>query len=578
MGVPRFFPWLSKKFPQSITNVKHHNQIVNEVDNLCIDCNGCYHPIAQKVYRYGEKHGLRRGERRKPWYRQNRECYDNIWSEIMSLALLTRVRKRIVLCVDGVAPHSKIVQQRQRRFKNVSSDPDVFNSNNITPGTMWMHNLSNFIEYKIREELNDRLSFLRNIEIVFSSEKVPGEGEHKIMTFIRNHNKNSKGESYCIVGLDADLVMLSLSTHIRNIYILRNAVYDPTIAYHLVNVDKLRVGLIEELSPDGNGNDAFIDDFIFFCFLVGNDFIPHSPSLEIMEDGLDILIGTYAMITKTEGYITRSIKNTKSNNKTKKYRMTFHKKNLEILLRTVSKTEKNLVESKIRSGKYIKDEILEEHAMRFIDSANSRKRRDKTIEVDVDFPAYKESYYAHHFPGISIQSVVNEYLKGLHWIIGYYTTGVANWQWKYPYYYAPFASDVAKLLPKYRHVEFNIDRPISIYKQLMCVFPKSSRDLLPMEMQGAFEEKDLQEFYPDAFEIDLSGKFREWEGIALLPFINLEKFEIVDDWINNLPDNVKRRGKFSKLKVFHYTNSICRDYQCYYGYLKNCSVSMRTFL
>ena len=43
----------------------------------------------------------------------------------------------------------------------------------------------------------------------FSNEKVPGEGEHKIIDYIR---KNNPYDSYCIYGADADLFMLSLSS------------------------------------------------------------------------------------------------------------------------------------------------------------------------------------------------------------------------------------------------------------------------------------------------------------------------------------------------------------------------------
>jgi 5'-3' exoribonuclease 2 len=568
MGVPRFFPWLTKKFPQAIEGIKKQN-LIGPVDNLCIDMNGLYHPVAQKVYRYGEKYKPKYRERIIPWHKNTKKCYGKIWTDILSLALLSQVKKRLVLCVDGVAPHSKIVQQRQRRFKNPPAKREEFNSNNITPGSMWMHNLSNFIEHKIREELTDPLSFLHRVEIVFSDEKVPGEGEHKIMSFIRN---NTPDESYYVVGLDADLIMLSLTTHVPKIYILRDALYDTTIDYHLVNINTVRLGLINELSPIGlsaveypvgsrgyQKDNLFIDDFVFFCFLIGNDFIPHSPSLEIMEDGIDLLMHTYATIVKTNGYITRK----------RKGELTIHKNNLAILLQAVSGTEKSLLENKLKSGKYMKDDLLEKYTMRFMDESV------ENIEVSVDFENYRAAYYEHHFPGKSIQTVVYEYLKGLNWIIKYYTQNESSWKWKYPYYYSPFASDVGKYLKGYRQIDIVKDNPISMYKQLMCVLPKSSKDILPREMAEAFEEKELSEFYPDNFEIDLAGKFRDWEAIILLPFINLDKFIVVEKYITNLPKNAAKRGRFGRVKIFHYTKSKSYDFRSYYGVIVNCHVSMR---
>ena len=45
--------------------------------------------------------------------------------------------------------------------------------------------------------------------------------------------------------------------------------------------------LDHEVKLDKNN---IINDFIFICYLMGNDFLPHLPSLDIYENAIDTLI------------------------------------------------------------------------------------------------------------------------------------------------------------------------------------------------------------------------------------------------------------------------------------------------
>ncbi|KAJ1980331.1 5'-3' exoribonuclease 2 [Dimargaris verticillata] len=393
MGVPSFFRWLVRKYPKITDDVvEEQPTIVNghpipintlgenpngmEFDNLYLDMNGIIHPCCHP--------------QGKPAPATVDEMMIEIFKYIDRLFNMVRPRKVIYMAIDGVAPRAKMNQQRSRRFRAVleaslmaeeasnEGNPDEkanaeggagddkpklkFDSNTITPGTPFMAQVAESLRYYAAEKLNNDPGW-KKLKVIISDASVPGEGEHKLMDFIRLQRLDpayDPNTSHVLYGLDADLIMLALATHEPHFKILRedvtfelrggkclkchkpghkaaqcpmNAprfdavgdsasaqpevtepeaeeaeVIQPFIFLH-VNIlrEYLNVQLRDTDSSMPFDLERSIDDWVFLCFFVGNDFLPHLPSLEIREGALDKLVTMWkTTVRKTQGYLTDS--------------------------------------------------------------------------------------------------------------------------------------------------------------------------------------------------------------------------------------------------------------------------------
>ena len=248
MGVPAFFRWLCTRNPKALWEVLENPEAFDQeslnptIDNLYLDMNGIIHPCS-----HPEVSGI-------PIPTTLHDMFVNVFNYVDRLMDVVRPQKIIYLAIDGVAPRAKMNQQRARRFRAAQEseraylekkrlrdewaakgimNPLVdqyidgsFDSNQITPGTEFMHHLTIALQYYIYERLNNH-PLWQNLTVIFSDASIPGEGEHKILQFIReqraeiNYHPNTR---HCIYGADADLIMLALSTHEPWFYIIRETI------------------------------------------------------------------------------------------------------------------------------------------------------------------------------------------------------------------------------------------------------------------------------------------------------------------------------------------------------------------
>ena len=230
MGIPKFYRWLSERYPV-INQPLSDLSLLPEFDNLYLDMNGIIHgathPNDQEVSAALSEKDMVLGIM---FY------IERIVSRIV------KPRKLLYMAIDGVAPRAKVNQQRSRRFRSAKDlsegkaaarqrgeeidDSAVFDSNCITPGTEFMAMVSKHLKYFIRRKIKEDAVW-QGITVIFSGHEVPGEGEHKIMEYIRMA-KSQPGydpeTSHCMYGQDADLIMLGLASHEPRFTLLREQV------------------------------------------------------------------------------------------------------------------------------------------------------------------------------------------------------------------------------------------------------------------------------------------------------------------------------------------------------------------
>ncbi len=535
MGIPSYFSYIIKNYSNIIRQIRDIPNVNGiRFQYLLMDCNSIIYDEFRKM------ECERNGAAYIPDEMEN-TLIRNVSKKISEYIGFIKPTKLVYIAFDGVAPLAKMEQQRTRRYKggvlsrmnafisSKSSSDNAWSTSNITPGTSFMK--------KLTKQIGNAFGGLEKhygVEhIIVSGTDKCGEGEHKMFQHLRESNITTS-DTVAVYGLDSDLIMLSVfhCKYANNIFIFREK---PEFGKQLIpssidgddneclfmNIQTFSRAILDEMKCDTHDTHRLYD-YIFMCFFLGNDFLPHFPSLNIRTTGIDTLLTTYRNLIGKYG--DRSFISLDK---------TINWKWVSLFIKELSKCEhERLLEEYVLRDKWGKRKWL----------ADTDENRDFTVQsVPVIYRAeegyiapseryWEQRYYKSLFHAdVSVDSVCTNYLEGLEWVFKYYTVACPHWKWRYQYHYPPLLVDLAKNVPGGQHDFITSDAtnaPFSENVQLAYVLPPANHGLLP-----AHVKTELDQSYSHCSASDFSFQWAFcryfWEAHAILPDVSVD---VLHEW------------------------------------------------
>jgi 5'-3' exoribonuclease 2 len=553
-GIPTFFQNIITKFPDT-----YFSSDSIKADTLFIDFNSIIYTVIHILNQH------------KP----NIVDFENmliagVIKHLKDIIITVKPKKYIYIGVDGVPPRAKMIQQRCRRYKyikelnfkkdmekkyNINIPETTWNRSAISPGTSFMAKLSKIITNNIQQGIFHEGS---KFTIIYSDETNPGEGEHKIFNFMKELNKPNF--THVIYSPDADLIILSVVSGMKKIYILRES----ETGFKYLSVAMCKNEFYREM--EGECEDI-LKDYTFLTFFCGNDFVKNVSFLKIKDDGLDLLISIYKEVyncIKQPMVIDDKINYS--------FLLLFLKELKNYEVDKMKKWQKR--RDQIRNGQRNKkresyentkpqwevEYLRFQHEEYYSPLHPHHEKLNKVFDkINYFNKNWRKQYNDHFFPDENIDEVCGEYIKSLEFCFRYYFGNniPPSWLWYYKYRAAPTMHDLYDYLETNMSTmgmtKFSEDGPVRPFEQLMMILPINSFKLLPKCLNVGGNE-ELNKYYPKKFMLDILQGTKFIYSEPVLPDIPLEtiKQKIKINENNFTPLEIERNTL--KNKPFIFTN------------------------
>jgi 5'-3' exonuclease len=498
MGIPSYF----KKITTTYSNIVQGN-LPFKTDTLCFDFNcliyRCLHsPTLRPFPGYTDPHDA------DVW---EGELLKEVSLAVKEVWISAGSPPNVYIAVDGVVPMAKIRQQRVRRFKSSwlsrQESGISWDKNAITPGTLFMDKLTVCLQGLVDKH---------GPKWILSSVQEPGEGEHKLLAFLRKTPSLCKS-GVVIYGLDADLILLSmiLSEEMsQNIWLMRErqefegtaraigAVKDiESQQYSFLDISALkeRVNVTSWLS---------CINYVTLMSLMGNDFLPHSMTHKLGDDGHACVMKELLLMTESENWLvgTSGLLNMAV---LKGIAGRWASEETERLYRMIEKKQKQNQRGVLPGMNPIEALPLSWNVEKEILVPHGKRLRDD----------WRSVYWSWMNVNFNKEHVCIEYVKGIQWILDYYLGKQVDTEWMFPYWIPPLWGDLSRI-SSFPLESGRVSIPPTPQEQLAMV--------LPLDSWGLVRDPKLKKLpllcpqaWPVSFSFFSAGRKWLWECEARIP-------------------------------------------------------------
>lgn len=584
MGVPRFFIEILKKYKKT-----HFSSENFKFEYLFMDYNAFIYPSSReylKTISYDKFQKMTVSKREQA-------IADFVVKKTIQYVKELNPSKLLYLAIDGPAPRGKMKLQRSRRYKALMRERYVeklrkefdikddistlWSTNSLSPGTSQMEKISKGLKIAAKKKQ------FGNITVIIDDYSIPGEGEHKILQYIKMLETENSKDKLVVYSPDADMIILCLQYE-GDIYNIRER--DPKrkedkelypsdeVKNIIFSVNKYRSALKNEIAINKSDIDEFklARDIMFITFFIGNDFVKAIYYTKSNKRGfrtiLDLYKETFQELIKVGNqneYLVFTNNNIPQINrnffiKYLKKLSSIENSSMKIYYKGILFKMNKPIEKKSENSFELMKSNFEHEPYYSLNNPNSDQGVFKKINYNEPHKIWKKQYYSYFFK-ISpsnfgeyrnyINTVCNKYLESLEFCLRYYLSGKPpSWNWYYPFPVAPLPSDI---LPVYlkklnSNTKFDQGSPYHPIEQLTMILPPQSVSILPKTIRDLIKKPNsaLTPYYPIDFKLEKVSGEKFIYSYAILPqFVDSIVRPLIQSTFSTFTKSDKERNKLN---------------------------------